>query len=407
MRASVIGLSWGDEGKGKIVDMLRDQFDFVVRYSVGDNAGHTVVRNGKIYKFHILPSSILEPTTVSVIGAGTVINPYVLKEEYEHLPNPHGKLLISRRAHIVFKTYRHLDTLIEEMRDNKIGTTKRGIGPAYAMKMYRLSVRVGDFIVPEKLERHYREIARFMKTWGLEMEDNLSQLKTLANFMAPMVVDVETLLWENRDKRILFEGAQGYMLDIDMGTYPYVTSSHPGLAGIVDSGFSPYLIDRRIGVLKAYATRVGEGVFPTELTDEIGYMIREKGHEYGATTGRPRRCGWLDLVQARFAVFMNGINELAVTKLDVLSGIERLKVAVAYKVGGKRYEFWPENILDGDIIPVYEELEGWEDDIFGITRMSDLPDQARRYIEFIEDYLGVKVKYVSTGPAPQHTIEIV
>ncbi|NOZ91862.1 adenylosuccinate synthase [bacterium 3DAC] len=407
MKASVIGLSWGDEGKGKIVDMLRDKFDFVVRYSGGDNAGHTVVRDGTTYKFHILPSSILEPTTVSVIGAGTVINPYVLKEEYDRLPADHGKLLISRRAHIVFKTYRHLDVLIEDMRDNKIGTTKRGIGPAYAMKMYRLGIRVGDFIDNRKLETHYNEIARFMKTWGLDMDDDLEELKFLAQFVAPMVADVEMLLWKNREKKILFEGAQGYMLDIDMGTYPYVTSSHPGLAGIVDSGFPPYLIDRRIGVVKAYATRVGEGIFPTELTDDIGEFIREKGHEYGATTGRPRRCGWLDLVQTRFAVFMNGINELAITKLDVLSGLEKIRAAVAYEIDGEKYDFWPENVLDLNIIPVYEELEGWEEDIFGVTEWRKLPIQARRYVEFIEDHLEVRVRYISTGPAPEHTIEIV
>ncbi len=404
MIASVIGLSWGDEGKGKIVDMLRDKFDYVVRYSGGDNAGHTVVRDGKTYKFHILPSSILEPSTISIIGAGTVVNPYVLKEEYDSLPKEHGKLLISKRAHIVLKSYRKLDALIEDLRTERIGTTLRGIGPAYAMKMYRLGLRVIDFVNSEKLKSAYEEIKKFLGILGLQMEDDLAKLIELSEFIKPMVVDVEELLWNERYKNILFEGAQGYMLDIDMGTYPFVTSSHPGLAGIVDSGFPPFLIDRRIGVLKAYATRVGEGIFPTELTDETGDFIRNKGHEYGATTGRPRRCGWLDLVQARFAVYMNGINELAITKLDVLSGLPKLKVATLYEIDGKKTEMWPADILDKKIVPVYEELDGWEEDIYGVSDVNRLPREALRYLEFIEDRLKVKITYISTGPEPNHTI---
>ncbi len=406
MIASVIGLTWGDEGKGKIVDMLRDRFDFVVRYSGGDNAGHTVVRDGKTYKFHILPSSILEPSTVSVIGAGTVVNPYILKKEYENLPSKHGKLLISKRAHIVLNTYRKLDELIENMRTEAIGTTKRGIGPAYAMKMYRLGIRAGEFVDANKLRIHLQELSKFMSMWGIEIEDSFDDLKKLADFMKPMVTDTEYLLWANRNKNILFEGAQGYMLDIDMGTYPFVTSSHPGMAGIVANCFSPYLIDRRIGVLKAYTTRVGEGVFPTELTNEVGTYIREKGQEYGATTGRPRRCGWLDLVAAKYSVFANGINELAITKLDVLSGLTKIKVAVSYKVRDNSYDIWPYEAISSSVVPIYEELDGWDTDIYGVSSFSDLPREAKRYIKFIEEVLGVKVKFISTGPKPEHTIEV-
>ena len=404
MNGVVIGLSWGDEGKGKIVDMIRDDFDIVVRYSGGDNAGHTVVREGIVYKFHILPSSILSSHIISIIGPGTVINPYVLRDEYSNLPRNHGELLISGRAHIVLNFYRKLDELIENLRFHKIGTTKRGIGPAYAMKMYRLGIRAEDFVIPEKLEEHYKEIQRFAKLWGIDVPDDLEELLSLADFIRPMVIDVSEFLWKNRDKNILFEGAQGYMLDIDMGTYPYVTSSHPGIAGVVAGGFPPSLIHRRIGVLKAYSTRVGEGIFPTELTDEIGIKLRKKGKEFGTTTGRPRRCGWLDLVQARFAIFMNDINEIALMKLDVLTGISEIKAAIKYRIGDKVIDFWNYSVLSSDIVPIYETFEGWEQDIFGVTKFEDLPKQARIYVEFIEDFLATKVKYVSTGPSPEHTI---
>lgn len=404
MNGVVIGLSWGDEGKGKIVDMIRDDFNIVVRYSGGDNAGHTVVRDGIVYKFHILPSSILSPHVISVIGPGTVINPYVLVDEYLNLPKNHGKLFISGRAHIVLDFYRKLDELIENIRFHKIGTTRRGIGPAYAMKMYRLGIRVEDFVIPEKLKEHYREIQEFAKLWDIDISDDLKELLSLANFIRPMVIDTAEFLWTNRDKNILFEGAQGYMLDIDMGTYPYVTSSHPGIAGVVAGGFPPSLIHRRIGVLKAYSTRVGEGMFPTELTDEIGIKIRNKGNEFGATTGRPRRCGWLDLVQARFAIFMNDINEIALMKLDVLTGISEVKVAIKYRIGERVIDFWNYNVLSSDIVPIYETFEGWEQDIFGVTKFEDLPKQARIYVEFIEDFLTTKIKYISTGPSPEYTI---
>jgi len=404
MNGVVIGLSWGDEGKGKIVDMIRDDFDIVVRYSGGDNAGHTVVREGIVYKFHILPSSILSSHIISIIGPGTVINPYVLRDEYSNLPRNHGELLISGRAHIVLNFYRKLDELIENLRFHKIGTTKRGIGPAYAMKMYRLGIRAEDFVIPEKLEEHYKEIQKFAKLWGIDVPDDLGELLSLADFIRPMVIDVAEFLWKNRDKNVLFEGAQGYMLDIDMGTYPYVTSSHPGIAGVVAGGFPPSLIHRRIGVLKAYSTRVGEGIFPTELTDEIGIKLRKKGKEFGTTTGRPRRCGWLDLVQARFAIFMNDINEIALMKLDVLTGISEIKAAIKYRIGDKVIDFWNYSVLSSDIVPIYETFEGWEQDIFGVTKFEDLPKQARIYVEFIEDFLATKVKYVSTGPSPEHTI---
>jgi len=404
MNGVVIGLSWGDEGKGKIVDMIRDDFDIVVRYSGGDNAGHTVVREGIVYKFHILPSSILSSHIISIIGPGTVINPYVLRDEYSNLPRNHGELLISGRAHIVLNFYRKLDELIENLRFHKIGTTRRGIGPAYAMKMYRLGIRVEDFIIPENLEEHYKEIQKFAKLWGIDVPDDLGELLSLADFIRPMVIDVAEFLWKNRDKNVLFEGAQGYMLDIDMGTYPYVTSSHPGIAGVVAGGFPPSLIHRRIGVLKAYSTRVGEGIFPTELTDEIGIKLRKKGKEFGTTTGRPRRCGWLDLVQARFAIFMNDINEIALMKLDVLTGISEIKAAIKYRIGDKVIDFWNYSVLSSDIVPIYETFEGWEQDIFGVTKFEDLPKQARIYVEFIEDFLATKVKYVSTGPSPEHTI---
>ena len=404
MNGVVIGLSWGDEGKGKIVDMIRDDFDIVVRYSGGDNAGHTVVRDNVVYKFHILPSSILSPHIISIIGPGTVINPYVLKMEYSNLPKTHGKLFISGRAHIVLNFYRELDELIENLRFHRIGTTKRGIGPAYAMKMYRLGIRVEDFVVPNKLEEHYKEIQRFAKLWGIDISDNLEELLSLADFIRPMVIDVAEFLWKNRDKSILFEGAQGYMLDIDMGTYPYVTSSHPGIAGVVAGGFPPSSLHRRIGVLKAYSTRVGEGKFPTELTDELGVRIREKGKEFGATTGRPRRCGWLDLVQARFAIFMNDINEIALMKLDVLTGISKIKVAIKYRVEDQVIDFWNYSALSNDIVPIYETFEGWEQDIFGVTKFEALPRQAKIYVEFIEDFLATKIKYISTGPSPEQTI---
>jgi len=410
-------MQWGDEGKGKVVDFLVKDADVVLRYQGGSNAGHTVVLNGKKYIFHLLPSGMLYADKVCIIGDGVVVDLPLLVEEYSALKKEVkdvGDLKISELAHLVMPYHKLIDELEEGRRGSqKIGTTKRGIGPAYADKAERTGIRIGDILRPALFEEKLRRvldrkneiIAKIYGGTPLNFKEIRDLYLGYTDFLKDKVCNTVYLLRSLIDegKSILLEGAQGTLLDITYGTYPYVTSSHPISGGAcIGAGISPKDIDEVIGVLKAYTTRVGMGPFPTEMEDPLGSLIREKGGEFGATTGRPRRCGWLDGVMMRYSVKINGIDRIALTKLDVLSGLEKVKVCVAYKVGGKlTEEFTP--FLD-DVSPVYEELDGWSGDISKAKSFDELPSEAKRYIEFIEEISGCKVFFIGVGPGREEVI---
>jgi adenylosuccinate synthase len=394
-------MQWGDEGKGKLVDLLTDEYDLIVRYQGGDNAGHTVVRDGKTIKFHLIPSGITTPGRLAVIGNGVVINFASIATELEKLTSAGVSLdglRISDRAFVVLPTHKRED-LEREAGEDSIGTTGRGIGPAYRDKVGRSGIRVADFLEAD--------IAKRLKAKGVTDEEVEDQLKKF-ELIRPYVCDTVSLLhtaWKDR-KRILLEGAQGAMLDIDFGTYPYVTSSSPSTAGgCLGTGLPPTSIRKVIGVLKAYTTRVGRGPFPTELDDELGQRVREQGHEYGTTTGRPRRCGWLDLAQLKYAIRICGVTELAVMKLDVLSGIDPVRVGIAYRDGGTELAAYPSRATALERVSVeYDSLRGWQDDIAGVRGMGDLPPQARTYLAYMEKSLDTPIRYVSTSPDRLDTI---
>ncbi|KUK13834.1 MAG: adenylosuccinate synthase [Synergistetes bacterium] len=414
---AIVGMQWGDEGKGKVVDFLVKDADVVLRYQGGSNAGHTVVLNGKKYIFHLLPSGMLYADKVCIIGDGVVVDLPLLVEEYSALKKEVkdvGDLKISELAHLVMPYHKLIDELEEGRRGSqKIGTTKRGIGPAYADKAERTGIRIGDILRPALFEEKLRRvldrkneiIAKIYGGTPLNFKEIRDLYLGYTDFLKDKVCNTVYLLRSLIDegKSILLEGAQGTLLDITYGTYPYVTSSHPISGGAcIGAGISPKDIDEVIGVLKAYTTRVGMGPFPTEMEDPLGSLIREKGGEFGATTGRPRRCGWLDGVMMRYSVKINGIDRIALTKLDVLSGLEKVKVCVAYKVGGKlTEEFTP--FLD-DVSPVYEELDGWSGDISKAKSFDELPSEAKRYIEFIEEISGCKVFFIGVGPGREEVI---
>ncbi len=416
----IIGTQWGDEGKGKFIDYLASKADVVVRAQGGNNAGHTIVVNEKKYALHLVPSGILYKNTMNVLASGVAFNPRGFISEIEVLEErgvDTSNIMISDRAHVLLPYHQLLDELAEKARgDNKIGTTKKGIGPLYIDKVAREGIRVCDFIDEERfkefLDRKVIEINKLLSEYydypAIEIDKMYLEFSDYARRIKPFVADTVKYINEMAEsgKNILFEGAQGSMLDIDLGTYPYVTSSHPTTGGfIVGSGIGPKLIDRVVGIVKAYTTRVGEGPFVTEDTGEVGDRLRIQGNEFGTTTGRPRRCGHLDLVVLKHAKRINGMTDIALSLLDVLSGFKELKVCTAYEVDGKIVSDYPASNYElNKAKPVYEVLEGWDEDITKAEAFDELPDNAKNYIKFIEEYLDVPVTYISVGPNRKQTI---
>ena len=416
----LVGAQWGDEGKGKITDFLAEKADMVVRYQGGSNAGHTVVVGEAEFKLHLVPSGILYAEKTCVVGNGVVIDPKVLLEELRGLRErgvQMGKLLISSNAQVIMPYHRLLDALEEQARGaQKIGTTGRGIGPAYMDKAARTGIRMVDLLDEEvfaaKLQRNLSEKNRLLtKIYGAEPLDfaaTYSEYLAYAAQLRPFVTDTSLAIHKGIQlgRKILFEGAQGTLLDLDHGTYPYVTSSHPIAGGAcIGAGVGPTAIDRVIGVVKAYTTRVGEGPFPTELLDETGARIQQNGREFGTTTGRARRCGWFDAVIARYSVRVSGISDFAVTKLDVLTGLDKIKICVAYDVNGERVTDFPQSQkLFAAAKPIYEELPGWQEDISKVTRFAGLPAAAQNFVRRIEALTGVPATLVAVGPGRNQTI---
>ena len=418
----VVGTQWGDEGKGKIIDILASRADVVVRSQGGNNAGHTVVNNGEVYKLHLIPSGILYPETLCLIGAGVVLDPKDFIGELDSLEArgiSTANLKIDPRAHIVMPRHIALDGLSEEFRGNSdIGTTKRGIGPTYMDKYERCGIRMFDLVNPDVLAQKIRSTGNLKnkiitEVYGgeaFDLEKVIEEYTAYGKRIAKYMDDVSVLTFEasKAGKNIMFEGAQATLLDIDFGTYPYVTSSHPLSAGVcVGTGVGPKVITNIIGVAKAYTTRVGKGPFPTELDDEIGDQIRNLGGEFGTTTGRPRRTGWFDAVIVRHSVRVNGLDSLAINKLDTLSGIGTLKICVAYKMpDGSVIENFPPTLeaLDG-CEPVYEEFEGFGEDISKCASFDELPENCRKYIKRLEELVGCPVKMVGIGPDRSQILE--
>ena len=420
----VLGAQWGDEGKGKMTDYLAEEADVVVRFQGGNNAGHTVVVGDKEYKLHLIPSGILYSDKLNVIGNGVVVDPEALFKEMDYLSGlgeniTPERLLISDRAQVIMPYHRILDELKEKARGkNDIGTTKKGIGPCYTDKVERCGIRVCDLIKPEVLRSKLEEYLpgkndQIVKLYGgeaLDLEEVYGMYKAYGERMKPYVSDASVKVFDSikANKNVLFEGAQGTLLDIDFGTYPYVTSSNTVSGGIcTGAGIGPTMIDSAVGIVKGYTTRVGKGPFPTELDDEIGEWIREKGHEYGVTTGRSRRCGWLDLVILKTAARVSGLTSFGVTKIDTLAGLEKLKVCVGYKLDGKVIDYFPASLEDlAKCEPVYEEFEGWDDSINNATSYEELPENAKIYLKKIEEFTGVKISIVSVGPKRHQTMRI-
>lgn len=416
----VIGAQWGDEGKGKITDLLSRSADVVVRYQGGVNAGHTVVVNDQTFKLHLIPSGILYPQTDCIIGSGTVIDPKVLIQELETLEALNistDNLLISEAAHVTMPYHRLIDNAAEERRGaKKIGTTGRGIGPTYADKSERMGIRVLDLLDPDGLTQQLQTaiqhknviLEKLYNLPPLDPETVIEEYRGYAQRLKPHVVDCSLKIYDaiQRRRNILFEGAQGTLLDLDHGTYPYVTSSNPVAGGAcVGAGVGPTMIDRVIGVAKAYTTRVGEGPFPTELKDEMGLMLCDRGAEFGTTTGRRRRCGWFDAVIGRYAVRINGLDCLAITKLDVLDTVAEIRVCVAYEINGKRCEDFPTSARQfAQCHPIYETLPGWKQSTEHCRDLKDLPPQALDYLKFLAELMEVPIAIVSLGAERDQTI---
>ena len=416
----MIGAQWGDEGKGKITDLLSRSADVVVRSQGGVNAGHTVVVAERTFKLHLIPSGILYPETECIIGSGTVIDPQVLIEEIEQLKAlgvTVDNLNISQTAHVTMPYHREIDKASEESRgEYKIGTTGRGIGPTYADKSERTGIRILDLMNPEHLRKqlgwtiNYKNVIleKLYNLPPLDSEKVITEYLKYAEFLRPFVIDSSLKIYEavEEKKNILFEGAQGTLLDLDHGTYPYVTSSNPIAGGAcVGAGVGPTTIDRVIGVAKAYTTRVGEGPFPTELNDEIGKLLGDLGAEFGTTTGRRRRCGWFDAVIGRYAVRINGLDCLAITKLDVLDELAEIQVCVAYEIDGEICHHFPTNASQfANCKPVYKVLPGWQESTTGCRSLSDLPDKALNYLKYLAELMKVPIAIVSVGPGRDQTI---
>lgn len=419
----VVGTQWGDEGKGKITDFLAEQAGVVARYQGGNNAGHTIWINGIQYKLHLIPSGIFYPDKICVIGNGMVVNPKALVAELNYLKERNvstDNLRISDRAHIVLPYHLKIDELDEEAKgDAKIGTTKKGIGPAYMDKAARIGIRMVDLLDADEfaaiLKRNLKQKNDLLtKLYGAEPFDFdaiYNEYIGYAEILRPYITDTSVVLNEQIDQGtdILFEGAQASMLDIDQGTYPYVTSSNPVAGGVcIGSGVGPTKINKVIGVVKAYSTRVGDGPFPTELLDEIGHTIRENGHEYGTTTGRARRVGWFDALVVRHARRVSGLDGMALTRLDILTGLSELKVCVGYQYNGETLNEFPTSFkVLGKCEPIYETLPGWTEDISGVQSLDELPENAKAYIRKIEESTGVALTILSVGPGREQTIPVV
>jgi len=417
----LLGLQWGDEGKGKIVDVLTKNYDIIARFQGGPNAGHTLEFDGIKHVLHTIPSGIFHPQASNIVGNGVVIDPVIFKKELENLL-PFGvdfgkKLLISRKAHIILPTHRLLDAASEKAKGAaKIGSTLKGIGPTYMDKTGRNGIRIGDLELAS-WEKKYRSLASkheaMIAFYNVDLDYDLQALEKdffeAIDFLKDRLqfIDSEAHLADaqNDGKKILAEGAQGSLLDIDFGTYPFVTSSNTTAAGACTGlGVAPNAIKNVFGIFKAYTTRVGSGPFPTELFNETGKTIAKVGHEFGATTGRARRCGWLDLVALKYAVQVNGVTELMMMKADVLSGIEELHVCTAYQYNGKTITHLPYTLDDAVIEPVYTKFEGWKEDLTKLTDANELPEQLNEYIAFIEDYVKTPIRLVSVGPDRKQTI---
>lgn len=417
----ILGAQWGDEGKGKITDYLANKSDIIVRYQGGDNAGHTVEIGDQQYKLHLIPSGIFNENKACVLGNGLVINPKALLKEIKYL-NDRGintdNLKISDRAHIIFPYHIRLDELEEERKGrNKIGTTVKGIGPCYRDKVERIGLRMCDSFYKESFEERLREnikikneiIEKIYEQEPLNADEIVEEYMGYLEQIRRYITDTTKLLHDSVDegKKILFEGAQGTLLDIDFGTYPYLTSSHPISGGVsIGTGINPFSLKNALGIVKAYTTRVGRGPFPTELHDETGDKIREKGNEFGTTTGRPRRCGWLDTVMLKYSAKINGFNYLAITRLDTIAGFDKLNICVGYELDGERVEAFPASLETlAKCKPIYEELDGWaEEEMENIEKFEDLPTAAKQYVKRIEELTGVKVGIVSIGPKRRETL---
>ena len=420
----IIGAQWGDEGKGKVVDLLADRFDIVARYQGGHNAGHSVYVGERAFVLRLLPSGIIHDDATCVLGNGMVIDPKAFFEEVDQMTaqgisiTPE-RLKVSSRAHLIMPYHRALDHTSEERLGNeKIGTTLRGIGPAYEDKAGRRGIRVSDALVPDllklRIERNLEEANRIIVLYGrepLRADEILAEISPLVERLRPFVAETSHFLSEAKKagKKILLEGAQATLLDVDHGTYPYVTSSNPTAGGAsVGAGIPPHHITGVLGIVRTYATRVGEGPFPTEMLDaeeDMANLIRARGNEYGSVTKRPRRCGWFDAVATKYAAELNGFDSVALTKLDVLDALPEIKVCVGYEIDGKRIETFPAVSYDlAKIIPIYETLAGWQSDTLGTTKIKDLPENARKYVEFLSNSIGVEIGLISTGPERDQTI---
>ncbi|RMG46305.1 MAG: adenylosuccinate synthase [Acidobacteria bacterium] len=417
----VVGAQWGDEGKGKIVDVLSEQFDIVARYQGGHNAGHTVKVGDHTFVLHLIPSGIIHPGKVAVIGHGLVIDPAALLREMEDLRRlgievTPERLRISERAHLILPYHRAMEVVIERQRGaRKVGTTMRGIGPAYVTKVGRHGIRVGDLLDPErlreKIEFNVAYANRFLQAFDAELFDADTLYASYGEYgrqLAPYVTDTIAYLQAAvaKGQSILFEGAQGTMLDIDFGTYPYVTSSTAVAAGAaIGTGVPVKHLTAILGVMKAYTTRVGGGPFPTELHDDVGTLLRERGVEFGASTGRPRRCGWFDSFAVRYAVRVNGFDALALTKLDVLDVLDEIKICIGYRYRGERLSSYP---FDAQVLehcePIYESMPGWKTPTLGLTRLEELPRRARDYIDRLSELVGCPISLISTGGRRRETI---
>ena len=420
----VLGAQWGDEGKGKMTDYLAEEADVVVRFQGGNNAGHTVEVGDRQYKLHLIPSGILYDNKLNVIGNGVVVDPKALFEEIGYLEKEGvkvtpEKLIISDRAHLIMPYHRVLDVLKEKARGkNDIGTTGKGIGPCYTDKFERCGIRVCDLLHEDVFGEKLREnikmkneyITKVLGGEALDVEEILAQYKQYAEKIRPFVKDTSVKVYDSikEDKTVLFEGAQGMLLDIDHGTYPYVTSSNTTAGGVSNGiGVGPNMITNAVGITKAYTTRVGKGPFPTELENETGEWIRTKGHEYGVTTGRSRRCGWLDLVIVKSAVRVSGLTSLAVTKIDTLAGLDKLKICVGYKFNGEIIDYFPASLEDlAKCEPVYEEFDGWDDSVADARSYDEIPENAKKYLERISEFTGTRISIVSVGPKRDQTMRV-
>jgi adenylosuccinate synthase len=408
----IVGLQWGDEGKGKIVDNLAQKYDYVCRFAGGHNAGHTIVTDGKKYALHLIPSGVLNKDAINIVGNGVVLSPKDFIKELEQFDDIEGRIFISDKAHLILPYHAEIDQARERLKGDKaIGTTGKGIGPAYGDKITRVGHRVGELLNPQKLTKDIMSYFNINKpifdAMGVQTPNEselLEELKGYNKELAKYIVDTTLMVWDALDseKRVLLEGAQGTMLDIDHGTYPYVTSSTTISAGACSGlGIAPQQIGDVVGIAKAYCTRVGNGPFPSEDLGEDGNYLREKGGEYGTTTGRPRRCGWFDAVAMKHAVKLNGVSNIALMKLDVLDGMETIKVCVAYEIDGKEIDYVPYSLEGAK--PIYKEFKGWKESK-GVKEFNKLPQEAQDYILELEKLCGSKIGIISTSPDREDTI---